>query len=97
MAVAWVPDEDTGLFCFEKRSVTDAIEPRRGRVSELGTEMGEDERSLDMVESNGRGQKWKRRKAAGRTRRPSPRDGTRMDEWAGSDAAMPLSVTKQGW
>lgn len=39
------------LLCLEKRSVNGrpAKEPRRGRFSDAGTEMGEVERSLDMM------------------------------------------------
>lgn len=48
--VAWGPLAGGGLFCFAKRSVKVAPkEPRRWRDWELGTEMGEVERSSDMV------------------------------------------------
>lgn len=41
--VGWVVE---GLLCLVKRS---AIDPRRGRLSDSGTVIGEVERSLDMA------------------------------------------------
>lgn len=54
MCAGGLPDEEG--FCFEKRSVKgspEAMEPRRGRGSESGTEMGSDERSFDMARMEG--------------------------------------------